>query len=207
MAKQIGGLRQLLLEELQDLFDAEKQHVRALPKMAKSATDTELESALRQHLEVTRGQVQRLERVFESMDMRARSSPCRGMKGIVEEGQEAIGERGETVLDSAIAASGRRVEHYEMVGYEAACSIARQLGMRDAAQLLQETLQEEIQADRQLAQISKRLLKESGRETGRAAQSSRARSAQPRQRARTGSRTASRASRGSRRTAGGGAAR
>jgi ferritin-like metal-binding protein YciE len=203
MAKQIGGLRQLLLEELQDLFDAEKQLVRALPKMAKSATDHELEFALREHLEVTRGQVQRLEQVFQSMDMRARSKPCRGMKGIVEEGQEAIGEdHDEAVLDSAIAASGRKVAHYEMMGYEAARSIAQELGMRDAAQLLQQTLQEEIQADRQLAQISKRLLKETGRKAGRQAKSSRSRYAQPRQRART----ASRASRGTQRGAGGAAA-
>jgi ferritin-like metal-binding protein YciE len=166
MAKQVGGLRQLLLEELQDLFDAEKQLVRALPKMAKSATDDELEFALREHLDVTRGQVQRLEQIFQGMDMRARSKPCRGMKGIVEEGQEVMGEeRDQAILDSAIAASGRKVEHYEMMGYEAARSIAQQLGMRDAAQLLQQTLKEEMQADRQLAQISKRLLKQTGRQT------------------------------------------
>src|SRR5437868_3356172 len=88
MAKKMEGLEQLLVEDLQDLFDAEKQLVRALPKMAKSATDQELENAFRQHLEVTKGQVQRLEQVFESMDMRAKSKPCHGMKGLVEEGQE-----------------------------------------------------------------------------------------------------------------------
>jgi len=165
MAKQqLGGLEQLLIEELQDLFDAEKQLVRALPKMAKQATDSELEKALRDHLEVTRGQVQRLEQIFESMDRPARSKPCRGMKGLVEEGQEVMEEeREDALLDSAIAASGRKVEHYEMMGYEAARSIAQQLGMREAAQLLQETLQEEMQADKELAQIGKRLLKEGGR--------------------------------------------
>lgn len=164
MAKQVGGLEQLLVEELQDLFDAEKQLVRALPKMAKQATDDELENALREHLEVTRGQVQRLEQVFESMDMRARSRPCRGMKGIVEEGQEVMEEeREESILDSAIAGSARKVEHYEIASYESARALAQQLGMRDAAQLLQETLQEEMQADRMLAQISKRLIKETGR--------------------------------------------
>jgi ferritin-like metal-binding protein YciE len=187
MAKRVGGLRELLLEELQDLFDAEKQLVRALPKMAKSATDSELESALREHLEVTRGQVQRLEHVFQSMDMRARSKPCRGMKGIVEEGQEVMEEgRDESILDSAIAASGRKVEHYEMMGYEAARSIAQQLGMREAAQLLQQTLQEEMQADRQLAQISKRLLKGSGREQGDAAESTRGRRTQAKRGSRSG---------------------
>jgi ferritin-like metal-binding protein YciE len=160
MAKQ-AGLEQLLVEELQDLFDAEKQLVRALPKMAKSATDEELESALREHLEVTRGQVQRIEEIFGSMDMRPRSRPCRGMQGIVAEGQEHLEEeRGETILDAAIAGSARRVEHYEIAAYESARTLAQQLGMRDAAQLLQETLQEEMHADRLLAQISKRLAKE-----------------------------------------------
>jgi ferritin-like metal-binding protein YciE len=164
MAKKVEGLRELLTEELQDLFDAEKQLVKALPKMAKSASDEELESALREHLEVTRGQVERLERVFASMDMRARSKPCKGMKGLVEEGREIIeeGEQG-GILDSAMTGAARKVEHYEMMGYESARSMAQQLGMQDAARLLQETLQEEMQADRQLAQISKRLLKSASR--------------------------------------------
>lgn len=160
MAKERGGLQQLLVEELQDLLDAEKQLVKALPKMAKSATDDELANAFREHLEVTRGQVQRLERVFESMDMKARSKPCKGMKGLVEEGQEIIDEHDEGILDSAITGAARKVEHYEMMGYESVRSMAQQLGMRDAAQLLLQTLQEEMQADKQLAQISKRLLKE-----------------------------------------------
>ena len=162
MAKKMEGLEQLLVEELQDLFDAEKQLVRALPKMAKSASDQELEDAFRQHLEVTRGQVQRLEQVFESMDMRAKSKPCHGMKGLVEEGQELMQEDlEEMVLDSGLIGAARKVEHYEMAGYESARQLAQQLGMRDAAQLLQETLREEMETDRQLATISKRLLKES----------------------------------------------
>ena len=161
MAKKMEGLEQLLVEELQDLFDAEKQLVRALPKMAKSASDEELENAFRQHLEVTKGQVQRLEQVFESMDMRARSKPCHGMKGLVEEGQEMMQEDfDEMVLDSGLIGAARKVEHYEMAGYESARALAQQLGMRDAAQLLQETLREEMETDRLLANISKRLLKE-----------------------------------------------
>jgi len=162
MAKKMEGLEQLLVEELQDLFDAEKQLVRALPKMAKSASDQELENAFREHLEVTKGQVQRLEQVFESMDMRARSKPCHGMKGLVEEGQEIMQEDfDEMVLDSGLIGAARKVEHYEMAGYESARMLAQQLGMRDAAQLLQETLREEMETDRKLATISKRLLKES----------------------------------------------
>jgi ferritin-like metal-binding protein YciE len=162
MAKKMEGLEQLLVEQLQDLYDAEKQLVRALPKMAKSASDQELENAFRQHLEVTKGQVQRLEQIFESMEMRAKSKPCHGMRGLVEEGQEIMQEDHEAmVLDSGLVGAGRKVEHYEMAGYEGARMLAQQLGMRDAAQLLQETLREEMETDRLLATISKRLLKES----------------------------------------------
>jgi ferritin-like metal-binding protein YciE len=171
MAKKMGDLAQLLMAELQDLLDAERQLVRALPKMAKAATDEELESALRDHLEVTRGQVQRLEQVFESMDARPRSRPCKGMKGLVEEGQEIIqGDMETALLDSALTGAARKVEHYEMIGYESARNLAQQCGLRDAAELLLQTMAEEMQADRQLAQISKRLIKAnpgSQRQTGR----------------------------------------
>jgi len=171
MPKKVEGLEQLLAEELQDLFDAEKQLVKALPKMAKGATDDELENALREHLEVTKQQVARLEEVFQAMDMKARSRPCRGMKGIVEEGQEILEENmGVSLLDSAITGAARKVEHYEMAGYESARSIAQMLGMREAAELLQQTLQEEMQADRQLAQISKRLVKEASRASAESGQ-------------------------------------
>ena len=158
MPKNSEGLEQLLVEELQDLLDAEKQLVRALPKMAKSVSDEELETALRDHLEVTKGQVQRLEQVFETLDARPRSRPCKGMRGIVEEGQEKMEqEKDQPVLDSAVTSAARKVEHYEMVGYESVRSLARQIGNREAADLLEETLQEEIQADKQLATIAKRL--------------------------------------------------
>jgi ferritin-like metal-binding protein YciE len=150
------SLQGIFLEEIQDLFDAEKQLVKALPKMAKSAEDGELENAFREHLEQTKNQVGRLEQVFEMLDSRARSKPCKGMRGIVEEGQEVISEG---KPDAMIAGAARRVEHYEIAAYESASAIARELRMNDAVKLLQETLQEEIQADRMLAQISKRLVK------------------------------------------------
>jgi len=159
-----SSLQELFLEDIRDLFDAEKQLVRALPKMAKSASDSELETALREHLEQTKGQVERLEQVFEMMDAKPRGKPCQGMKGIVEEGQEVMqGEDSGAMMDASIAGAGRKVEHYEMASYESARAIAQQLGMKDAAQLLQATLQEELQADRTLAQISKRLVKEASR--------------------------------------------
>ncbi len=160
MAKNARGPEELLQTELQDLLDAEKQLVRALPRMAKSATDDELEQALRQHLEITRGQVERLSEVFDALDMRARSHPCKGMRGIVDEGSEMLESPFEgEMLDSAIAGSARKVEHYEIAGYESARTLAQQLGKKDAVELLTETLREEIEADRRLAQISKRLSK------------------------------------------------
>jgi ferritin-like metal-binding protein YciE len=170
MAKQMEGLQELLVDELQDLFDAEKQLVRALPKLAKAASDEELTAAFREHLEVTKGQVARLEQVFESMDMRAKSKPCHGMKGLVEESQEMMEEDFEDgVMDTALIGCARRVEHYEMAAYESARAMAQQLGMKDAAQLLQETMREEMEADKTLGTISKRLLKASGTRGGRSA--------------------------------------
>src|SRR3954447_18354012 len=98
MAKQMEGLQQLLLEELQDLFDAEKQLVRALPKLAKAASNEQLANAFREHLEVTKGQVARLEQVFDSMGTHAKSKPCAGMKGMVEEAQDVIQEDYEDMI-------------------------------------------------------------------------------------------------------------
>jgi ferritin-like metal-binding protein YciE len=160
MAKQTG-IQQLLVEELQDLYHAEKQLTRALPKVAKAASDQELASAIREHLEVTKGHVTRLEQIFESLDLKAKAKPCMGMKGIVEEGAETIEENkdeSEDVLDVAIAGGARRVEHYEIAGYTAAMEIAAELGHEEVAGMLEETLREERQADETLAAISKRIL-------------------------------------------------
>ena len=167
MPKKVADLEELFKDELKDIYDAEKQLVRALPKMVKAASDEELANALREHLDVTKGQVQRLEQVFESLDMAAKSKPCKGMRGIVEEGSEMLQEDfEESLMDSAIAGAGRKVEHYEMMAYESVASMAKELGLNDAARLLQETLQEEMQADKTLAQIGKRLMKgASGRQT------------------------------------------
>jgi ferritin-like metal-binding protein YciE len=154
-------LQKMFVEDVRDLLDAEKQLVRALPKIAKNATDPELEAALREHVEVTKQQVQRLEQIFETLDTKPRGRPCQGMKGIVEEGQERMQEEQE-MLDAGIAGACRKVEHYEIVSYENARAMALQLGMKEAAELLRTTLQEEMQTDRTLAQISKRLLKEGG---------------------------------------------
>jgi len=149
------------VEELQDLLDAEKQLVRAIPAMVKSASDEQLVSALREHLEVTKRHVERLGQIFESLDQKPKSRPCKGMRGIVGEGKEMIQqEKGQPVMDTAIAASARKVEHYEMAAYESVCGLAKQLGLNDAAGLLKETLDEEVQTDRELAKIGQRLLSE-----------------------------------------------
>ncbi len=162
MPKKVADLEELFKDELKDIYDAEKQLVRALPKMAKAASDEELGNALKEHLEVTKGHVQRIEQVFESLDMPAKGKPCKGMKGIVEEGSEMLQENlEEGLMDSAITGGCRKVEHYEMVAYESVASMAKQLGLSDAAELLQETLQEEMQADKTLQQIGKRLLEAS----------------------------------------------
>jgi ferritin-like metal-binding protein YciE len=161
MAKKETGLQELMADQLQELLDAEKQLVRALPKMAKGASSEELADAFRKHLEVTKQKVQRLENIFESMGLKARSKRCRGMKGIVEEGREILDEAMEPgVLDTALATAGRKVEHYEMAGYEAARALAMHLGLREAASLLEATLQEETAFDRTLAQLSRQLLKQ-----------------------------------------------
>ena len=158
------SLQEVFVDEIRDLLDAEKQLVKALPKMAKSAEDAELEEALREHLEQTKGQVQRLERVFEILDTKARAKPCVGMKGLVQEGEEHVSEhKEEGMADPVIVGAARRVEHYEMAAYEVARAMAQELGLRDAAQLLQQTLEEEMQADRKLSQIGKRLLREASR--------------------------------------------
>lgn len=160
MAKKEAGLQELMVDQLRDLLDAEKQLVRALPKTAKGASSKELANAFREHLEITKQQVQRLESIFESMGMKAKGKPCKGMKGIVEEGSEIMQEAMEPgVLDTALATAGRKVEHYEMIGYEAARAVAMQLGQREAAGLLEATLKEETAFDRTLAQLSRQLLK------------------------------------------------
>lgn len=154
----------LLLDGLRDLIDAEKQLTRALPKMARSARDQELQQAFRDHLDMTRQQLQRLEQVFGLLETTPRGKPCPGMKGIVEEGQELMEstEPG-ALMDSALAAGARKVEHYEMAAYETARVLAQQLGRGDAVELLDQTLREEMETDKRLAQICRRLVKEASR--------------------------------------------
>jgi len=155
-------LEDLLVEQVRDLYDAEKQLVRALPKIARAANSEELQDAIQSHLEETKNQVARLERVFEELDKPAKGTPCKGMRGLVEEGSEALDEASDDPLsDLAIIAAAQRVEHYEISGYGTARAIAKQLGRDTIATLLEETEEEEKAADSKLTEIAMGLLGQS----------------------------------------------
>jgi ferritin-like metal-binding protein YciE len=148
-------LRDLFEDELRDVYDAEKQIVKALPKMIKASGSEELSSALESHLEETRGHVERLERVFESLDMSARGKHCKGMAGILEEGANLMQEDGdESVLDAGFIAAAQRVEHYEITAYGSLMAWAKALGLKDALSLLKENEAEEKAADKKLTAIA-----------------------------------------------------
>ena len=152
----MNTLDELLVDELRDLLDAEKQLVRALPKMAKAASSQELKTAFQEHLEQTKGHVARLEQVFENIGQKARSKPCKAMQGLVAEGQEVLQEEGaDEILDLALIGAAQRVEHYEIAAYGSARTYAELLGDREAVRLLNETLEEEKTADAKLSQVAR----------------------------------------------------
>jgi ferritin-like metal-binding protein YciE len=149
------SLKKLLIEELQDLYDAEKRLVKALPKMAKAAQDEDLKAGITEHLEETKEHVARLERAFKLLDEKPKSKPCPAMKGLIEEGDEALSEKDASALrDAQIIGSAQRIEHYEMAAYGTARSLAETLGEDDVAELLQTTLDEEGAADEKLTKVS-----------------------------------------------------
>lgn len=155
----LNTLEDLYVNELRDLYHTEKQLVRALPKMAKKASNEELRSAFAEHLEVTRGHVQRLEQIFEDLGMAARAKPCRGMEGLIEEGNELMQEKADPdVLDAGLISAAQRVEHYEMAAYGTVRTFAETLGYEEAANLLQQTLDEEGEADKKLTQIAESMI-------------------------------------------------
>ncbi|GGA80583.1 YciE/YciF family protein [Edaphobacter acidisoli] len=145
----------LMVDELRDLYSAEKQITKALPKMAKAASSDDLRQAFESHLEETHSHVARLETIFESLGKDTKGKTCDGMKGILSEGSDLIGEidKGE-VLDAGLIAAAQRVEHYEMAGYGSVRAIAELLGRAQVVDLLQATLDEEKAADKKLTQIS-----------------------------------------------------
>jgi ferritin-like metal-binding protein YciE len=152
---EIDSLRKLYVEELKDLYSAEKQLIQALPKMAKKAQNAQLKQAFQQHLEITQTQLERLDRVFEGLEKSPRGKKCKAMEGLIEEGKEMMQEDMEPdVMDAALIAAAQRIEHYEIAGYGTVRTYANLLGEKDAAKLLQQTLDEEGQADKILTQLA-----------------------------------------------------
>jgi ferritin-like metal-binding protein YciE len=154
----VSTMQELLIDELKDLYSAEKQIVRALPKLAKAASTPELQVALSSHLEETKGQVARLEKIGELLGKKMTGKTCVGMKGVLEEGSEVLEdtEKG-LVRDAALISASQRVEHYEMAGYGSARDFAKALGLSEVASILNETLAEEKNADKKLTLISKQV--------------------------------------------------
>ena len=156
-------VKELLIEELQDLLHAERQLVAALPKMAAAAHHPKLREAFEKHLTQTEGQIERLEKVFELLGEKAEPKPCLAMKGLIEEGQETIKEgsdKEELAADLALICAAQKVEHYEIAGYGTTKALARQIGAVEVATLLSHTLGEEEAADHLLTTIAKPLLQQ-----------------------------------------------
>ena len=152
----VETINDLFLEELKDLYSAEHQITKALPKMAKAASTEQLRQAFENHLEETKGHVNRLEQIFETLGNSGKGKTCEGMKGLLSEGSEIIGEveKGD-VRDAGLISAAQRVEHYEMAGYGSVRAFAELLGHPDVVKLLDATLKEEEAADQKLTQISK----------------------------------------------------
>jgi ferritin-like metal-binding protein YciE len=155
---QLGSLHDLYVDELKDLYNAETQLLKALPKMAKAASAPELRTAFEDHLEETREQVRRLELIFKKLDASPKGKKCKAMEGLIEEGKEVMDEAQPPVLDAALIAAAQRVEHYEMAGYGCVRTFARLLGYEDAVELLQETLDEEGAADKKLTELAETII-------------------------------------------------
>jgi ferritin-like metal-binding protein YciE len=150
----LDSLESLFIEELRDIYNGEKQLVKALPKMAKAAESPDLEQAFTKHLRETEGHVRRLEQIFRDLGQAVRGKQCKGIAGIVEEGKEKLQEDGEApVIDAALIAAAQKVEHYEIATYGCLRTYAQLLGHDQAASLLQETLSEEEAADKKLTQL------------------------------------------------------
>jgi len=154
----VATLEQLLVDELKDLYSAEKQIIRALPKIIKAVSTPELQQGLANHLEETRGQVTRLEKIGEVLGKKMSGKTCAGMKGVLEEGSEVLEDTKKgLVRDAALISACQRVEHYEMAGYGSAREFAKLLGQKEVAALLDETLAEEKNADKTLTGASKQV--------------------------------------------------
>jgi ferritin-like metal-binding protein YciE len=152
------GLKELYIDELKDLYNAENQLVKALPKMAKAASSDELRQGFEKHLEQTEGHVQRLEKIFQALGESPKGKTCKGMQGLIEEGSEVTEEDYEgSVMDAALIGAARRVEHYEIAGYGTVRSMAETLGEDNHVSLLEETLEEEKETDEKLTELAEQI--------------------------------------------------
>lgn len=152
------GFKDLYIDELKDLYSAENQLVKALPKMAKAASSDELKQGFEEHLEQTRGHVERLEEIFRSLGENPKGKKCVGMEGLVKEGSEVMEEDfGEAVMDAALIGAAQRVEHYEIAAYGTASEFAKVLGESEHVSLLEETLQEEKETDEKLTKLAEEI--------------------------------------------------
>jgi len=155
----LDTLQKLYTEELRDLYNAENQLLKALPKMAKAASSEELKGAFEKHLEQTKGHVERLEQVFKELDESPKGKTCRAMKGLIQEGSELLEQDGdESVRDAGIIVAAQKVEHYEIAGYGSARTFAHLLGQNKAAELLQNTLDEESETDELLTRLAESVI-------------------------------------------------
>jgi ferritin-like metal-binding protein YciE len=155
---EMESLRDLFVEQLKDLYSAENQIIKALPKMIKAASSEELKSAFQEHLEQTKGQVERLDQIFEEIEESPRGKKCKGMEGLIAEGKELLEEDAEEdVLDAGLIASAQHIEHYEIAGYGCVRTYAQLLGLDNAAKLLKQTLDEEKETDELLSGLAENI--------------------------------------------------
>jgi ferritin-like metal-binding protein YciE len=158
MAEETHPMEELLVDELKDLYSAENQIIKALPKMAKAATAPELKRAFERHLEETRRQVERLDQIGEALEIKMTGKKCKGMEGLIEEGKEMMGELDDEALDAGLIGAAQKVEHYEIAAYGTARAHAEMLGYSKVARLLQQTLNEEGATDKKLTQLAESII-------------------------------------------------
>ena len=163
----LQSLKDLFHHELKDLYSAETQLVKALPKMAKGADNEKLKAGFKEHLEQTKGHVDRLEKIAKDLDVKLGGHKCAAMEGLIEEGSELLEMEAEPhVLDAALISAAQRVEHYEIAGYGTARTLAEVLGFEDAAELLQRTLDEEKETDEKLTELAESTVNEEANQAG-----------------------------------------
>ena len=158
MAEERHPLHDLFEDQIKDLYSAENQIIKALPKMAKATTSPELRRAFERHLEETRRQVERLEQIGEALEIKLTGKKCKGMEGLIEEGKEMMGELDDAALDAGLIGAAQKVEHYEIAAYGTARTHAEMLGYNKVARLLQQTLNEEGATDKKLSQLAESII-------------------------------------------------